>query len=134
MRTRLPQSLPPRLEAGRRRFERWRSQCKARSRIPERLWRTAVELAGEFGVHGTARALRLNYGALKARMSLEQAEPSSGYAPGKFVELFPGTMPAGCKCMVELKDGHGARMLMHLEDADATLLGALASAFVRGGR
>lgn len=134
MRSRSSKSLPPRLEAGRQRFERWRSHGKARSRIPESLWRAAVELAEEFGVHRTAKALRLNYETLKARVSSARPERSSGNLPAKFVELLPGTVPIVRKCVVELEDGHGARMRMHFEDADAMLLTAMTSAFVRGRR
>ncbi len=134
MRSRSTQSLPPRLEAGRQRFERWRGQGTGRTRIPESLWCTAVKLAEEFGVHRTAKALRLNYETLKARVSSARPEPSSAEPPAKFVELLSATVPMAHKCVVELEDGHGARMVMHLEHADAKLLSALASAFVRGAR
>lgn len=132
MRSRSSQSLPPRLEAGRQRFERWRGQRTGRVRIPDSLWRTAVKLAGEFSVHRTAKVLRLNYETLKSRVNATPPEPSD--SPAKFVELFPGTVHMARKCVVELEDGLGARMVMHLEHADAKLLTALASAFVRGAR
>ena len=60
--------LPPRLASGRERFERWRSQRTGRAPIPDSLWQLAMELTGEFGVHLTARGLRLNYTALKSRV------------------------------------------------------------------
>ena len=134
MRSRPSQSLPPLLEGGRQCFERWRTQRKARSRIPESLWHTAVKLAVEFGVHRTAKALRLNYEALKARVKTAQPEPSSGASPTQFVELVPGMVPGAGKCVVEFDDGHGARLCVHLEHADATVLVALTSALVRGRR
>ena len=134
MRSRPSQSLPPLLEGGRQCFERWRTQRKARSRIPESLWHTAVKLAVEFGVHRTAKALRLNYEALKARVKTAQPEPSSGASPTQFVELVPGMVPGAGKCVVEFDDGHGARLCVHLEHADATVLVALTSALVRGAR
>lgn len=132
MGSRSTKSLPPRLAAGRQRFERWRSQCKRRTRIPEALWQVASELAGEHGVHRTAKALRLNGERLKARVSLAQPQRSSGNLAAKFVELFPGTSPAVRKCVVEFEDGRGARMRVHLEDTDATLLTTLASVLMRG--
>ena len=134
MRSRPTQSLPPPLQAARRSFERWRSQRKARSRIPESLWRTAVKLAVEFGVHRTAKALRLNHAALKTQVTAAQPGPSTGASPTQFVELVPGMLPGAGKCVVEFDDGHGARLCVHLEDADATVLSALASALVRGAR
>ena len=134
MGSRTPKKLPPSLEAGREHFERWRSEREPGTRIPEALWGLARELAVECGVHRTAKALRLNYDALKARVVVAQADiPSTASAP-TFVELFPETVPGSRKCSVEFEDGQGARMRIHLDDANATLLGALASAFVRGGR
>jgi len=135
MSSRLPARLPPRLEAERQRFEHWRSQREGLSRIPEPLWRSAVTLAREFGVHRTAKVLRLNYDALKARAGSASAdEPTSPTTPATFVELVPGTVAGAGKCVVEFDDGHGARMCVHLEHADATVLAALAGALVGGAR
>ena len=80
MSPRSSQTLPPRLEAARERFEHWRSQCKARTRIPEALWKVASELVGEFGVHRTAKTLRLNYDALKALDKNRRPPSSAGEA------------------------------------------------------
>ena len=134
MRSRPSQSLPRPLQAARQCFERWRSQRKTRSRIPESLWCTAVKLAVEFGVHRTAKVLRLNYEALKARVKAAQPEPSSSASPAQFVELLGGTLPGAGKCVVEFDDGHRARLCVYLEHADATVLAALTSALVRGRR
>jgi len=124
------QALPPRLEAGRQRFEHWRSEREPGTRIPEALWRLASELGIEFGVHRTTRALRLNYDALKARVMVVQARVGPRQAAPAFVEVFAGPVASARPCVVELEDGHGARMRIELEGADAALLGALTSAFV----
>ena len=58
-------NLPARLERLRRRFERWRRTRKVRGRIPDLLWTAAVKLAADYGTHRTARALRVDYYALK---------------------------------------------------------------------
>ncbi len=71
MGTRKTRDLPARLEGVRRRFERWRRTRKVRSRIPEPLWASAVKMAGTYGIHRTAKALRLNYYALKKRVTEE---------------------------------------------------------------
>jgi len=55
------------LEAVHRRLERWRRTRTHRSAIPEALWASAAELAGEYGLAKTARALRLDYYSLKER-------------------------------------------------------------------
>ena len=87
MGTRKTRDLPARLEGLRQRFERWRRTRKARSRIPEALWAAAVKMAGTFGLHRTARALRLDYYALKKRVErqpchcLQSAGKSRGYVP-----------------------------------------------------
>ena len=60
--------LPARLEGLRRRFERWRGTHKARSRIPEAFWGSAARMAGRYGLHRTAKTLRLDYYALKKRV------------------------------------------------------------------
>jgi len=65
MGTRETRDLPARLEGLRRRFERWRQTRKVRSRIPEPLWASAVKVAGTYGIHRTAKALRVDYYALK---------------------------------------------------------------------
>lgn len=130
MSSRTARKLPRRLEAGRQRFERWRSQRESRTRIPEALWALASELGVEFGVHRTARALRLNYDALKARVMVAQARIGSRESAPTFVEVSAGSVPSARPCVVELEDGHGARMRVHLDVADAALLGALTSAFV----
>jgi len=68
--------LPARLVSLRRRFERWRGTREVRSRIPEPLWIAAGKLAGTYGLHRTAKALRVNYYALKKRVE-EKAAASS---------------------------------------------------------
>jgi len=130
MSSRTAQKLPPRLEAGRQRFECWRSERAPRTRIPEALWALASELGVEFGVHRTARALRLNYDALKARVMVAQAGGGSREPAPTFVEVLAGSVPGSRQCIVELEDSHGVRMRVHLDGADAALLGALTSAFV----
>ena len=137
--SRRSQSLPSRLESGRRSFEHWRSQRTGRPRIPDSLWRTAVELAEEFGVYRTAKALRLNYETLKARVNAAPPErsspgPSTAASPAKFVELLTETVLGAGQCVVEFDDGHGARMCVYLEHAEPSVLAALASAFVRDAR
>jgi len=56
------------LEPLRRRFEEFRSTQPLRARLPEALWRAASELAARYGVHATARALRLDYTGLRKRV------------------------------------------------------------------
>jgi len=56
------------MEQLRRRFEEFRSRQPLRARLPEALWSAASELAARYGVHATARALRLDYTGLRKRV------------------------------------------------------------------
>ena len=92
MRSRKTQAIPARLEAGRRRFELWRSTRQGRGRIPERLWKSAVKLAAVYGLCRTARTLGLDYNALKRHVGA--AGP--GDSPGARIarRRMPGTNTA----------------------------------------
>ena len=68
MRSRIRGTEPARLGVVRRRFEFWRRTRQGRARIPERLWASAVKLAATYGLCRTARALGLDYNALKQRV------------------------------------------------------------------
>ncbi len=108
--------VPVKMEQARQQLERWRSTRAHRSPIPEPLWALAVQLARRYGIFATARALRLDYTRLKARV--ESAPRTSGVrskrspasrrvAPPAFVELIaprPGSSP---ECRVELEGPRG---------------------------
>ena len=60
---------PLRMERVRRRLERWRrTRAHPRSPIPKTLWAGAVAMARQHGLYQTARALGLDYGALKQHL------------------------------------------------------------------
>lgn len=63
------QTVVPALEEVKRRFTAWRSTEHKGRRIPEALWNSATELAGEIGVNCVARALHLDYNRLKRRVA-----------------------------------------------------------------
>lgn len=136
---------PARLEAVRRRFEDWRRGHRARSRLPERLWVSAVELGRTHGINRTARALRLDYYSLKKRVEsssrkwIESVRPATigrnaatigrktaaaprdpkGPTSATFLEVGPLPSAVAGECIVELEDGEGARMRVHLKGAEA---------------
>ncbi len=124
--------LPASLEAAGRRFERWRQARKGRSRIPESLWTMAAKMAGMYGLHRTARALRVEYYSLKRRLEQSSAavprNRTSGTATA-FVEL-PRAIPAvACDCRLELENGAGAKMRVALRAATVPDLAALSRTF-----
>lgn len=122
--------LPAAMEQLRRRFERWRQTCKGRARIPEVLWASAVKAVRRYGLHPTARALRLDYYALQRRVEAA----ASGDGPDRregaaFIELAP-PLPAGApECLVELEHPRGAKMRVHLKGMPAPDLAALSRGF-----
>ncbi len=113
MNTRGTHDLPPRLEGVRRRFERWRQTRKVRSPIPEPLWTSAMKMADMYGLHQTAKILRVNYYSLK-KLVKREATVTAG-VPEKdpasmFVELAPPVGASSCECTLELEAPGGAKM------------------------
>ena len=132
-------ALPPRLEGVRRRFDRWRQTCETRARIPEPLWDSAVEMAAAYGLHRTAKALRVNYYALQERFEQRAAAGSMASKPDAvvnssvsaprpavttFLEVLPPLRAGACECTLELEDG-GAKLRMHLRGIAAPDLASL---------
>ena len=104
------------LEQVRQRFERWRKTRKRCSSIPDALWAAAVEIAREYGVNKTARALGLDYYSLKRR--LESGTHPGLYAPkggASFIELVTPVGNSSPECIVELEHPGGAKMKIHLK-------------------
>jgi len=130
------QDVPKELERVRQRFEQWRQlpRRRGRRRIPERLWRAAVDVAGKHGAYMTARALRLDYRRLKDRLTgagqHQRGDPSDGRG-ASFVELMAPALGGGTECVVELEDDRGARMRIQLKGAVPPELVALAKALWR---
>ena len=130
MATKGTRDLPARLEGLRRRFERWRRTRKMRSRIPDPLWASAVKLAAEYGIHRTAKALRVDYYSLKKRV--EEATGGNGpagAAGATFVELPPAAWPGSGECTLELEDARGAKMRVQVKGFGAPDLAALSRSF-----
>jgi hypothetical protein len=146
---------PARFEAVRRRFELWRRTRQGRARIPEKLWNSAVKLAGTYGLCRTARTLRLDYNALKRRVesvgvngspagpmskrktrtrSRSNARKSARDPAMTFVEL-PPLEPAGAPaCIVELDHPRGAKMRIHLTGRQSPeVVAALSRVFLGAG-
>jgi len=145
MAARKAREIPAALEKTRRWLERWRQSRAAKSRIPERLWDAAVKMAERYGLARTASVLRLDYYRLKNR--LEQNAASRCEAPAAavkttFIQLpLPAEpassrpapiLPAPAECVVELDNGAGAKMRIHLKGAEAPDLAALSRSFFGG--
>jgi len=138
--------VPAGVEKVRRRFDDWRRGHRARSRLPERLWASAVELGCAYGINRTARALRLDYYSLKKRVEssslkkrVESVLPATprrkaatpqrqataapgdpqGPASAAFLEVGPLASAVAGECIVEWEDGEGAKMRVQLKGAEA---------------
>ena len=118
------------LARGRDRFEAWRRSRNVGARIPENLWSLAVTLADAHGVSRTASALKLDYNALKERIAAKAVE-SDSVAPA-FIELPPPSPTGSTECVVELEDGLGGSMRVHLRGCDAVDVVALCRSFRSG--
>jgi hypothetical protein len=131
MDTKRTRGLPARLERLRRRFERWRGTHKARSRIPEPLWGSAMKMAGTYGLNRTARTLRLDYYAFKKRIERQPATAPnlSERTASTFLELPLPASAGDCECTLELENAGGAKMRVHLKGAATPDLAALSRSF-----
>jgi len=133
MSTKRTRDLPARLEGLRRRFEQWRRTRKGRERIPEPLWVAAVKVAAKYGLHRTAKVLRVDYYALKKRAEGAPAGIASK-APAEvgraqFLELPAAAWVGSGECTLELEDAGGAKLRVHLKGFEAPDLAALSRSF-----
>jgi hypothetical protein len=108
-------------------FEQWRRSREGRERIPERLWRMAIDVAAVCGVSATARRLRLNTTILKQRVQVVADDQAREDGPG-FVELpFLGATHVA-ECILEAEDAAGTKLRIHLKagaTAQAVSLGRM---------
>lgn len=133
-----PLAAPAELIDIQQQLDAWRSSPERGRRIPEHLWKAAAGVAREFGLYRTARFLRLDYYGLVKRVDALQglSGPGSSGGGGKlpatgqtaFVEL-PAPATLVCQCLIELADGRGASMRMHLQGAEYPNIVALGRSF-----
>ena len=76
--------IPEPIEQLQRQLDQFRSGHAHRSRLPESLWQSAVELARQHGLYAVARPLRLDYMQLKGRLG------GVVTVPRKTSDLLPG--------------------------------------------
>ena len=92
----------------------WRKTKAVPDRIPDGLWQAAADLYHTLGVsiNRIARALRLNYSILKAKILDKRAaiDPPADDAASMFIELAPG--PVCTDCIIEMENQTGVKMRM----------------------
>jgi len=109
----------------------WRQRRRHREAIPEKLWRLIVPLAQSHGVSPVARALRLNYSALRQRTLAGNAPGLAGNPSNGFVEVAVPPWPGGAPGSIELEDGRGAKMTVRLACGEAATVLAVAQGLWR---
>ncbi len=126
-------ALPARVSGVRRRVDRWRERRAKRGPMPEDLWEAAISLARTHGIYPIARALRVDYGALKDRMQRSRRNSTRGGGDaGGFVEIDPtgfrsGFEPAGA--VVELWAADGTKLVVRLSAREGPDLPGLIAVF-----
>ena len=83
------------------------------------MWSSAVEMVERYGLHRTARILRLDYSRLKAVSGTRSDQKA-----GAFVEVMASTAVTA-ECVVELENARGKKMRIQLRGMaapDLTLL------------
>lgn len=116
------------------RFKRWRIKRQKRGLIPERLWEEAVRAAHENSPSRVSRALGLNYQELKRRVEDKAIDRELNTdLMNKFVEFDISTV-MGAECIVEVQEGHGGKMKMHLKNVSGVTPVELVKAFLQVSR
>ena len=111
----------------------WRVRRRHREAIPEELWRLIVPLAQSHGVSPVARALRLNYAALRSRCVeiARRAPMPAGNSSERFVEVAVPSWSGGASWSIELEDRRGAKMTVRLAGGQAATVLAVAQGLWR---
>ena len=130
MATRGKQNVPAELARAAARWAQWRRTRELGARIPESLWKLALELAARHGVSRTAIALRVDYYALKKRLDAQMPprRVDSAVAPA-FVELPPPSLATAGGCVIEFENVSGAKMRIELRGSQVPDLAALGRSF-----
>ena len=106
------------IEQLRKRLELWRSEHRGRRPLPQELWCEAAQLAQQFCLYRTAKALRLSYESLKQHLPAGAAPPTKRKkTPTNFVELLPFSSALLPECSIELENTRGDKMKIQLKGA-----------------
>jgi hypothetical protein len=112
------------VEELRKRFEEFRSQHQARTRLPEELWRAAAEVAERRGMNLVCRCLRLDANSLKkwmgkgvggARRKYTSRKGSAVTPPATFMELLTPATQIAASCVMEVESQGGGKLRLELK-------------------
>lgn len=91
------------------RLAEWRKSQPPSARLPEEVWKAAVELARRHGVYRTARALPIDYGGLRKRLNQAPSRESPAAQP-RFLEVLlpPSAQSDNCVELMRVRFSGGA--------------------------
>ncbi len=113
------------LEQLKQQLTRWRASNCAPTPIPDRIWYGAAQLASRHGVGQVARALHLDYAALKRKAVVSVQETMAPVvAPTAFIELVPPPVQIG-RCVLEIESARGNEMRLKMRDVTPAALGTI---------
>jgi len=101
-----------------RRLEEFRSARSHRTKLPETVWASAVELARQYGLYAVAHPLRLDYAQLKKRLGGVAVSKQKATAPA-FVELIASHPEMISECVIEFESSIGSKMRIQWKGASA---------------
>jgi hypothetical protein len=110
------------------RLSAWRNTHRLRTPLPPELWNRAAELATEQGIGKTARALRLDYTALKKRVNTRTFERQAPSVP-QFIEFFSPLSAQIAECTLEVESPQGARLWITMKHVAASGLASIIREF-----
>src|SRR5487761_1944243 len=102
-------SIPEPIVQLQRELEQFRGSHAHRTRLPESLWQSAVELARQHGLYSVAHPLRLDYVQLKKRVG-GVSDLRKKAAKPTFVELVAAHPATMSECVVEFESSIGSKM------------------------
>jgi len=119
---------PEQLVPLRRQIQEWRKARSGPEPMPEELWAGAVALAKEFGVCPIARALPVDYTALRKRV---ERPSEAGLVKPTFIQLPATVSPAAEPATtIEISARDGSRMVIHLEAGRGMETASIVAAFL----
>ena len=109
MRHKISSPIPEPIVQLQRQLDQFRSSHAHRTRLPESLWQSAVELARQYGLYLVAHPLRLDYVQLKKRLGGVLKAPRKAASPS-FVELIGSHPSTMSECVIEFESSTGGKM------------------------
>ena len=110
--------IPGPIEQLQRQLDEFRSTQPHRTKLPETLWQTAVELARQHGVYSVAHPLRLDYTGLKKRLDGIAGSEKKASKPA-FVELVAAHPATVADCVIEFESSAGSKMRIQWKNSSA---------------